>query len=282
MRVSRIAEPKVNVAGFSNDTYILFREFVRERVGIVYSEPRRRIFENRILSRIRALELESGEAYFRYLSFHPNREQEFLQLVSVLTNNETFFFREPATLEAVIARIRATPSKGKIRILSAGASSGEELSTVAILARIAGIDLERLELTGIDIDVAMIEHSRDGRYRNKSFRNTDPENIVRFFVPDADVRRLKPAIHQHLEFRWANLVDETTLRFPHSFDVILCRNVLIYFDSETVERVVRSFHGLLADDGVLVTGLSESLASLPFLFDPIRDDGVVLYTKVPL
>lgn len=272
---------------FTDADYVLFREYVRERIGIVYSPPRRRIFENRLYSRIHALNLKDPQAYFRFLAFHPERDEEFLRLVSVLTNNETFFFRERPTLDSVVElakrKLASTASEtSRFRILSAGSSSGEELGSLSILAKEAGIDSARLELVGVDIDVAMINTAQSGLYRNKSFRNTDPEFLVRFFLPEGEHRRLKPALHAQLQFRWANLIDATTLRFPRAFDVILCRNVLIYFDPPTVERVVRSLHGLLVDDGTLVTGVSESLATLPFLFDPVRRDGVVHYQKASL
>lgn len=272
---------------FSDADYVQFREFVRERTGIVYNAPRRQIFENRLDSRLRALGLADPRAYYRYLTYHSDRQDEFLRLVSALTNNETFFFRERTTLDAVISRARdklakTGPSAARFRILSAGASSGEELGSIAMLAKDSGIDLERLELFGVDIDVAMVNSAQAGLYRNKSFRSTDPEHLVRFFVPEGEHRRLKPSIHRLLNFRWANLVEAATLQFPRPFDVILCRNVLIYFDTPTVERVVRTLHGLLAKDGIMMTGVSESLASVPFLFDPVRKDGVVQYIKTPL
>lgn len=266
---------------FSLEDYLLFREFVREKTGIVYSAPRRRIFENRLWSRIQALSLTTPAAYLRYLTFHQDRNEEFLRLVSVLTNNETFFFREQATLNAIV-KLAQQKAPTRFRVLSAGSSSGEELGSLAILAKEAGVDLERLELTGVDIDVTMVNTAQSGLYRNKSFRNTDPELLVRFFTPEGEHRRLKSSIHRQLQFRWANLVDETTMRFPHPFDAILCRNVLIYFDQATIERVVRTLHGLLTPGGILVAGVSESLAHLPFLFDPIRQDGVVLYKKAEL
>ncbi|RMF18239.1 MAG: protein-glutamate O-methyltransferase CheR [Candidatus Dadabacteria bacterium] len=266
---------------FDDGLFVLFREYVRQRTGLNYALSRRRIFENRIMTRVQARGMPSPEAYYRYLHFGPDRDAEFLQLVSALTNNETFFFREEATLAAIVERAASRRARRRrFRVLSAGASSGEELSTLAILIRERGLDLDEFELFGVDIDVQMVETARAGVYRSKSFRNTDPERMVRFFVPSGDQRKLKPSIHQHLDFRWANLVDAATLRFPHPFDAVMIRNVLIYFDQDTVQQVVKHLHGLLRDDGVLVTGVSESLANVPFLFDPHRENGVVIYQKL--
>lgn len=265
---------------FSEELYVLLREFVRERTGIIYGPSRRAIFETRIGSRIQALGLPGPEAYHRHLLFHPTRHEEFLELASVLTNNETFFFREEPTLAALADRL--LKAGGPRRVLSAGASSGEELSTMAMLLKERGADLERMTLTGVDLDVRMVAAAREGVYRTKAFRRTSPERLVRFFSPEGEGRRLRPVIHRHLEYRWANLVDPATLRFPHPFDVILIRNVLIYFDAATVERVLRGLHGLLAPDGVLAIGVSESLAHIPFLFDPFRAGEVILYRPQPL
>lgn len=269
-------------ARLAGETYVLLREYVRQRTGLVYGASRRRIFENRVLSRVTALGLGDANAYYRYLLFHPDRDQEFLQLASVLTNNETYFFREQRTLDALVDMLATAPRSRRIRILSAGASSGEELATLAMLLREAGLDPGRVDLHGVDLDVRMVEMARHGVYRSKSFRQVDPERIIRYFVPEGDGRKLKPSIRSHLNFRWANLVEPGTLRFPHRFDAVLVRNVLIYFDPETVELVLRNLHGLLAEEGLLVVGLSESLSHIPFLFDPIRHKGAVLYRKVPL
>jgi len=263
-----------------HDLYVLLREFVREQFGIVYGASRRSIFENRVLTRVTALDLPDVEAYWRYLLFHPNREDEYLQLASVLTNNETFFFREEVVLSTVVELLRAR--KAPVRVLSAGASSGEELASLAMLLLETGVDLADVELQGVDLDVRMVEAARAGLYREKSFRKVAPQRIVRFFAPEGEGRRLKPAVRHHLDFRWANLVHEPTMRFPARFDVVLCRNVLIYFDLPTVERVVSTLHGLLANDGYLAVGVSESLAHIPFLFDPQRRGaGAVLYQKLP-
>ena len=265
---------------FSDELYVLLREFVRERTGIFYGPSRRSIFETRIGTRIQALGLPGPEAYHRHLLFHPSRREEFLELASVLTNNETFFFREEPTLGVLADRLLT--AGGPRRVLSAGSSSGEELSTLAMLLKERGADLERLTLTGVDLDVRMVAVAQEGVYRNKAFRRTSPERLVRFFSPEGDGRRLRPVIHKHLEFRWANLVDPTTMRFPHPFDVILIRNVLIYFDAPTVEKVLRGLHSVLAPDGVLAIGVSESLAHIPFLFDPFRAGEVILYRPQPL
>lgn len=277
-----VRPPGMAGVGLDAETYVLFREFVRERTGIVYGPSRRGIFESRVLGRVATLGLSDARAYYRYLRFHPRRNEEFLELASVLTNNETYFFREEKALIQTVHKLGEFLSRGRARVLSAGASSGEELASLAMLAKEMGLALDAIDFQGIDIDVRMVAAASNGLYRERSFRNTAAERIVRYFVPEGDGRRIKPSLHRHLHFRWANLVDGTSLKFPHPFNVVLCRNVLIYFDAPTVERVARLLHGLLADDGILVVGVSESLAHIPFLYEPERVGDVVLYRKVPL
>lgn len=264
-------------ARMPDDVYVLLREYVREHTGIVYGPSRRSIFENRVLSRMRAVGIDDPQAYHRHLLFHPARQSEFLELASVLTNNETYFFREEPVLQAIAGLMGTAGGLRPRRILSAGASSGEELSSLAMVLKEQGADLSRFQFEGVDLDVRMVETAREGIYRSKSFRRTSPERLVRFFSPEGDGRRVKPVIRRHLQFRWANLIDPATLRGPAAYDVVLIRNVLIYFDPPTVERVLRSLHGILSPEGVLAVGVSESLAHIPFLFDPFRHGDVILY-----
>ena len=156
------------------------------------------------------------------------------------------------------------------------------LDSAAQHASDAGVNLDRVKLRGVDLDVAMVETAKSGHYRTKSFRAMPPDKMVRYFTPSGDDKVLKPSILSHLDFRWANLVDDKTLVFPEPLDIILCRNVLIYFNLDTIEHVARSFNRLLADDGFLVIGVSESLSNVPFLFDPARRGNIVTYDKIPL
>lgn len=265
---------------FSDTAYLLLREFVREKCGIYYTENKRFLFEQRLNTRIVHLGLKDAEAYHRYLLFHPRKELELLELYSVLTNNETYFFREVTALQALVdLLLREWDRRHPLRILSAGCSSGEELATLAILLYEEGVDLNETELLGIDLDPRMIEWARQGLYRMRSFRDTPPQALLRYFQPEGDERRLKNMIHKHLQFRWGNLVDPRTLVFPHPLHAVLCRNVLIYFDEKTTERVIRHLHALLRSEGILLIGLAESIAHIPFYFNPFRHREVILYRR---
>jgi chemotaxis protein methyltransferase CheR len=265
---------------FSDTAFHLLRDLVRTRCGIFYSDNKRFLFEQRLNTRIVQLGLHDGEAYYRYLLFHPRREEELLSLYSVLTNNETYFFREVASLKALVHLIlEEWDHRFPLRVLSAGCSSGEELATLAILLYEAGIDLDRAELWGVDLDPRMIELAQSGLYRSRSFRDTPPEALIRYFQPEGEERKLKGLIHRHLHFRWGNLVDPRTLVFPNLFDVILCRNVLIYFDDDTTKKVIQHLHSLMKNEALLVIGLAESIAHIPFYFDPFRHQDVILYRR---
>jgi chemotaxis protein methyltransferase CheR len=255
-------------------------------MGIVYGENKRFLFEQRVNVRIKALDLRTPEEYYRYLLYHPKKDNEFLELASVLTNNETYFFRELNGLKAFVDLLLTAYEKKKrkepfptLRVLSAGCSSGEELVSLAILLYEKGIPLDRTELWGIDLDVKMIEIAQVGRYRSRSFRDTPPEYLVRYFLPEGEERKVVPQIHKYLRFRWGNLVDPKTLYFPHPFDGILLRNVLIYFDIPGVEKVLKNVFPLLPEGGYLLIGLSESIAHIPFYFSPIRHNNIILYTR---
>ncbi len=279
--------PSTRELPMTEEEFRLLRDFVRQQFGLFYDDSKLQLFKNRLLPRVAALGLTTFDEYYHYLRFNPGRAEEMRKMVSHLTNNETYFFREMKQLELFRDQLLPTVAarrKGTIRVLSAGCSSGEEPYTLAMLAheKLGLFPRSRVEIVGIDVDDKVLEKARLGQYFKSSFRATDPLVIHRYFQAQGEARVVRESIRSSVRFEWANLVDFSTLRGLGQFDIVLCRNVIIYFEDPTIRKVVEGFYRLLAEDGYLLLGHSESLARITDLFEAERHPGTFAYRKVLL
>ncbi len=192
-------------------------------------------------------------------------ERELLDdLVGEITIGETYFFREPEQLsfirnEVVPELCERRGRSGKLRVWSAGTSSGEEAYSLAITLHELGV-LARAHVVGTDICHSSLARAERGSYGRWSFRGVSNDVINRYFVRNAGTFEVVPDIRSAVDFHYANLADESHRMhqmLEPEMDLILCRNVLIYFDSETVNRVARRLVMSLADGGWLIIGGSD-------------------------
>ncbi|OQX42823.1 MAG: hypothetical protein B0D89_00465 [Candidatus Sedimenticola endophacoides] len=204
----------------------------------------------------------------RLLEQLPGDSGEWERLIGELTVNETYFFRDRGQFKllryVVLPKlIEGRRAHGRLRVWSAGCSTGEEIYSLAILLDhlLAGESgAWRLELYGTDIDARAIDHARRGCYRDWSFRGVDPQLQQGYFTSRGGEWTLLPRIHDMVRFHKANLLAsvEYAPELPaNDFDLILCRNVFIYFDREAIARVVGRLSAALAPDGYLLTGHNE-------------------------
>jgi chemotaxis protein methyltransferase CheR len=274
-----------------DEEYRLFSEWLSREFGLWFGPERREILRARLDLRRAELGFASFHELFFHLKFHPEREVERQRLVPHLTNNESYFFRERAQLDVFrddllpeLVREASAERRTELRILSAGCSAGQEPYTLALLLKEAQTPRSvRFRITGVDLDPAVLERARSGRYTEHSFRGVDEEFRERYF--DAVSRtewELVPEVREQVEFLEANLADPTWSRSLPPQDVIFCRNVLIYFDADGIHRAARGLHDALAPGGRLFLGHAESLSRLPTPFVPQRRPGAVFYRKPPV
>jgi chemotaxis protein methyltransferase CheR len=245
---------------------------LRQHCGLHFGSDSRYVFEKRVLRRVRELELTSFAAYHLLLRSGSGREQELARLVDELTINETYFFRERAQLGALVAEILpelcAQRSGRPVLIWSAGCSSGEEPYSVVMLAREAGfVPGVDFRVYASDISQRMLRRAREGVYRDASFRDTEPALRERYFTPVEQGLRVRAEVKQHVDFIHLNLFDASKLALLGALDVILCRNVIIYFDTPEKRRTIDTFHDKLRPGGYLLLGHSESLINLSNAFE---------------
>jgi chemotaxis protein methyltransferase CheR len=236
-------------------------DFVRRRTGLVFPETRRASFAAALTRACRrAGEMDPAD-YLARLGTHPPLLDD---LIGEITVGETYFFREPRQFDIVrdeiLPALAARHRRDRpVRIWSAACATGEEPYTLAILVREQGLT-EATEVTATDLSREALTRARRARYSRWSLRGVSDAVVGTYFRPDGDRFELIPAIREAVEFRYLNLAEESYPTLSSGIwgmDLILCRNVLIYFDLETVARVARRLIDSLADDGWLLLGASD-------------------------
>lgn len=210
---------------------------------------------------------KSFSAYLAYLNASPGGSSEWRALAEQLTVNETFFFRNTDNFLALAGtvlpeRIRANAQSKQLRILSAGCSSGDEPYSLAIMVREALPDLAAwdVKIIGIDINPTILLKATQARYSEWSLRATSEDVRRRYFRVDGADFALAPEIQKMVSFQERNLVDEDPLFWDsHAYDLIFCRNVLMYFTPEIARGVVRCISKALLPRGFLFIGHAETL-----------------------
>ncbi len=247
---------------------------VRQRTGLVFSDARRSAFEAALATAMRRARLSDPEVYVARLAGEPALLDD---LVGEITVGETYFFREPQQFavirDEIIPALRSRrPRDHPLRIWSAGCATGEEPYTLAMVLREQGLE-SAAHIVATDLSRAALAQGRRARYTRWSLRGVPDEVIRTYFEHVGDRFTLAPAVRDAVEFRYLNLAEDTYPSLPTGIwgmDLVLCRNVLIYFDAETVARVARRLIDSLSDDGWLLLGASD-----PALSDLVSCDVVV-------
>jgi len=263
----------------------LLSDLIQERFGLSFAGVRRDILLSRVRPRLAALRLPALLDYYHFLRCHPDREGEFERLACQLTNNETYFFREPHHFEIVAKHVVAGLGDAlrtrPLRVLSAGCSSGEEPYSLAIALHDQGLELRGMswEIDACDLNRDRITRAREGIYEGGSLRACDEHALRRCFEPRGTRFRLRDRYRKSVRFFEANLAaPDAMIGFP-PYDVIMCRNLLIYFDDAGFDRTVRLFARALAPSGWLLLGHSESLIDRSDEFVPTWLEGAMIYRK---
>jgi chemotaxis protein methyltransferase CheR len=258
----------------SEEEFLLLRDCVYSHCGIFFDNDSKYLLERRLARRLTALNLSSFRDYFHYLKYNRKKDQELMDIMDILTTNETYFFRESFQLKAFTDEVipellqrKAASGNRSLRIWSAGCSTGEEPYTIAMLLH--GImDLRgwKIEIVGTDISQRVLQHARRAVYGKSSFRATDEKYVKRFFIEQDDGLKVCDEIRDLVTISHLNLFDVNRMIMLGKMDLIFCRNVIIYFDLAAKKRVVGSFFNALYEGGFLLLGHSESLMNVTTQF----------------
>ena len=255
-----------------DDVFRLLRDQIYKRSGMWFNDSSKYLLQKRLSPRARELNFDTFQKYFYFLQYDPRADAEFDQIFDLVTTNETYFFREPAQLaaftEEIVPDLLSRKTLKKIRIWSAGCSSGEEPYSLAMLLQESGwYDHAAFEIFASDINQQVLGKARKGQYRENAFRATPPHMRERYFTRESDNSwRVKDEIRNRISFGRLNLYDESRVSLLGHLDVVFCRNVIIYFDDSSKKVVVNNFYNRLVDGGYLLLGHSESLISLSTQF----------------
>jgi chemotaxis protein methyltransferase CheR len=264
----------------SDGEFVALRDLIRERFGLWYDDQKRFLLLSRLSTRLAKRGFETYDAYVRFLRYDPHREDEWSDLAAVLSNNETYFFRERAQLKALADKIvdELLARSPRLRLWSAACSSGEEPYSLAMtLLETRKVADMLLSIRATDISPRVLELADKGFYRALSFRATEPAMIQKWFQPQGDGFVVSDRVKRVVSFARLNLLDSQRVAAEGPFDAIFCRNVLIYFDKPTQKRVVESFARALRPGGYLFLGHAESLFHLTDLYEPIVGPDAIVY-----
>jgi len=260
---------------------------IHDRSGIHFVEAKKYILESRLSHRLSELEMDSFDQYISYLTMGPYQMDEFQEMFNRITINETSFFRNEAQLEVFEDRVlpallEARSLTKRLRIWSAACSSGEEPFTLAMLIhRTLGVRLAdwHIEILGTDISEKVLNVAQSGIYSDYAMRSTPQLIRDRYFVQEGRNHRINDEIRQMVSFGVLNLKDRMAAKRHGTWDVIFCRNVLIYFDDGMKQNVVKMFENQLANDGALFIGHSERIKDLDVNLSPLPHPQGFCYEK---
>jgi len=255
-----------DAAELSEGDFRALSALVLKTAGIVLSDSKRSMTARRLRRRLRALGLPSFDAYRRYVE-SPSGADEIALLLNSITTNHTGFFREnhhfehfaDVVLGEYLERARRDPT-ARLRVWSAGCSMGHEPYSLAMTleARAGSVKTLDARILATDIDTQVLDVCRDALYADED-RDKSPNIYRKYFepAPDGGVR-IAGSVRRWVTFRALNLMEAWPMGGP--FDAIFCRNVMIYFNAETTQALVRRFADLLRPGGWLYIGHSERIA----------------------
>ncbi|RDH85695.1 MAG: SAM-dependent methyltransferase [endosymbiont of Galathealinum brachiosum] len=252
-----------NQQAISSKAFSGFKKLIFESAGITMSDAKKSLVAGRLGKRLRILNLQSYDDYLKYLTVGEGvNNGEFQIFVDSLTTNETYFFREPQHFDFLKQEILKKHKPDQLlRIWSSASSSGEEAYTLAmILADELGIDA-KWEILGTDISTEMISSAKQAIYNEHRVRLVPKDARHKYLLKGTGSNKgyvaVVPELKKHVRFEHYNLVDSPLRK--EMFDVIFCRNVLIYFSQETKKIVMQRLYKQLKHGSYLMTGHSESL-----------------------
>jgi len=267
----------------SDTTFSQISEFIKEKTGINIPPTKKYLVENRLFKVLEDYNLKGYDEYLYMLRYSRNGK-ELDRLFDAITTNETFFFREPLQFDVIVDHLLPEIIKRKngikhIRVWSAACSSGEEPYTLAMLLKERRPDVTA-EIIATDISQKVIASAERGIYSSYSIRNVEDRHMKAHFTVNGDSYMLSDAIKSAVKFRQLNMLGNLRAPELNNIDLVLCRNVLIYFDNKTKQDAVSNAYDSLASGGFLVIGSSESLHNVTRAFKTKTIEKVVAYEKL--
>ena len=279
MQVEADSIPEGREFVWSNADFARIKALIYQHAGISLHEGKHAMVYSRISRRLRETGHTSFKAYLDWLESKAQPE-EWQEFVNALTTNLTSFFRENHHFVELDRLVRAGPPGHEWKVWCSASSTGEEPYSIAMtLADALGVN-GKFRIWASDIDTKVLETAARGVYKLDALKNVDQAQKQKYFMKgtgaNSGLARVKPELQKHLQFLTLNLIEDNWA-LKETFDVVFCRNVMIYFDNATQRQVLARIHRLIKPQGTLFVGHAENFSDARSLFT-LR--GKTVYEKV--
>jgi chemotaxis protein methyltransferase CheR len=267
---------------FTEEEIKEIRNIIWKHSGIYVEDSKLYLLKFKTSSRLKKIRVTPRE----YILLLNDSSQELKELIESITIGETQFFRDKIQIDTFFDKIFKNYIQEKknspdiITILSAGCATGEEPYTLAIymLEKFPAINFR---VFGIDINENFVERAKEGKYSSYSIRGVPPLILTKYFDRiDQETWKIKDIVKKYVSFERVNLMDKLKMRLLGKFDVIFCKNVIIYFDENSRNKVAEHFWYILKKSGYLVLGPAEKIRIVSEIFEPIFESGMFFYKKM--
>jgi chemotaxis protein methyltransferase CheR len=271
------------ISMLSEDEFKLFRDLIYEECGFSFGMEKRSFLESRLRRRMEGLDITSAYEYFYMIKYSPQRSHELAALLDALMICETSFFRNQPQFELMkdevlpeLIRRKDKSGTRSLRVWSAGCSTGQEpYSTVmTLLEALPEAPMWAIRVFASDLSFTALERAQCGLYNPEQLKGVEPPYLQKYFKPENGHFVLREQVRKHVIFDYHNLKHDNGLR---GLDIILCRNVMIYFDAEEQRRLVNRFANCLVPGGYLFLGHAESMQGLSGRFSMIHRNKGIAY-----
>jgi len=276
-----------NIVRLQDDEFKKFAKLIHDESGIFMKDTKITLLSNRLRKRLKALQIETYSRYYDYIVGLKDKSEEIESLIDVVSTNETYFFRNDKQFEAfadfclpAVAKKKSGMNDRKLRIWSAGCSTGEEPYTIAIciLENRHLFQGWEITITATDIAPSVLDFAKKAEYSGRRIEKVKSDLLNKYFIQSRENPEnftVKDEVKNLITFDVLNLFKK---QFPKSQDIIFCRNVMIYFDKEHQKKLLSGFYGSICKYGFLFLGHSETLHSISddFIYKKIMDTPVYL------
>ncbi|WP_194094404.1 CheR family methyltransferase [Marivivens aquimaris] len=277
----------MSVLTLSKQDFDVFCEYFYKKTGIEFDESKRYFVDKRLLKRIEETGAKSFRDYFISLRFESS-QKEFQNIVNVMTVNETYFYREEHQFKTLTSHVMNELARSDrnadrpLRILSLPSSTGEEPYSIALqlMENWPGLATYDVELEGADIDTDVLDRALEGIYSRRSVQYLPPDVLKRNFTSLSGGRyQISDDIREAVHLFRMNLSNRDDCRKLRGYDVIFCRNLLIYFDDKSRQLAINALFDALNPGGFLFLGHSESISRMTSLFQVRRFPESIVYQR---
>jgi chemotaxis protein methyltransferase CheR len=278
-----------NILPLSTDDFSLFQELLIETSGLFFEESRSQSLHLALWQRLQHRGHDSYREYYNLLKFHPEGHLEIRELLDLITIGETYFFRNKAQFEVLMKFVlpeimqRKMDSGEKwLRVWSAGCSGGDETYSIAMamMEVVPSYQNWNISILGTDINRNVLACAKEATYGEKHIGHLPKEYVAKYFKVWGTTYILNTDVRELARFEYHNLARDPFIHEKmQNMDIIFCRNVMIYFDSQTSQRVIENFYNCLARDGYLFLGHAETLWQITNKFERVEFPQTFIYKK---